>query len=78
MVYKSQGFDLLLVLCMQCGSEVGGSWLSDTHHTDNCSVHLGLGKEKLGGIRRMRLKFRPIDSASGMQIPSKYLHIFHH
>lgn len=78
MMCKTQVFDLLLVLCMQCGSEVAGSCLSDAHHTDNCSVHLGLGKEKLGGIWRMRFKLRPIDSASGMQILSKYLHIFHH
>lgn len=26
----------------------------------------------------MRFKLRPTDSASGMQIPSKHMHIFHH
>lgn len=42
--------------------------LCEAHNTDNCSVHLGLGKEKLVKIQRMRFKLRPADSAKHLCI----------
>jgi len=66
-VDKSRVLFVVQFVCVKC---LRDEWVL-THNTENCSVHLGLGKEKRVDIQRMRFKLRPADSASGIQIPAK-------